>query len=353
MAGRIVVFGATGYTGALTARALVAQGTRPILAGRDQQALDTLADELGGLDTARADVAEPRSVRALVERGDVLVTTVGPFLKYGHAAVDAAVDADAHYLDSTGEPPFVREVFETRGAHSGSALVTAFGYDYVPGNLAGALALERAGEEAVRVDVGYFVGGGDLLRGVSGGTLESAAGVAAAPLYTFREGIVAQKRPQVRDFELAGRSRTGMTIGASEHFALPASYPWLREVNVYLGWFGRATRVLARLPRGRMAAGGVRLGTSLLARRARRRSTRSKLTSRIVAVAHDAEGSPLVEVHLSGDDPYDFTAGILAWGARQAAQGMVATGALGPVAAFGISELEAGCATAGIARVTG
>jgi hypothetical protein len=61
----------------------------------------------------------------------------------------------------------------------------------------------------------------------------------------------------------------------------------------------------------------------------------------------------LTEVHLSGGDPYEFTAGILAWGARQAACGMADVGAIGPVRAFGLSELEAACATAGIARVTG
>src|SRR3954462_10071050 len=87
------------------ARALVAKGARPVLAGRNMTALKTLAEELGGLETARADVEEPRSVRALVERDDVLVTTVGPFLRYGQAALEAAVDAGAHYIDCTGEPP--------------------------------------------------------------------------------------------------------------------------------------------------------------------------------------------------------------------------------------------------------
>lgn len=352
MSGRIVVFGATGYTGALTARALHAQGARPVLAGRNRDALDALAGELGGLETARADASEPRTVRALVERRDVLVTTVGPFLRYGQAALDAAIDAGAHYLDSTGEPPFVREVFETYGPRARSALVPAFGYDYVPGNLAGALALERVGDEGVRVDIGYFVGGGDLVRGLSGGTLESAAGVVGARMYTFRGRIMDEPRPRVRDFEVAGRSRTGMSIGASEHFALPAAYRSLYEVNVYLGWFGSATRILAHLPRGPLAR-GTRMCAGMLARRARRRTAKRKLTSRIVAAAYDSGGSLLTEVHLSGGDPYDFTAGILAWGARRASQGMGAEGALGPVGAFGLSELEAGCATAGIARVTG
>ena len=81
----------------------------------------------------------------------MLVSTVGPFTRYGAAALDAAVGAGAHYIDSTGEPPFIRRVFEEWGPRATSArcgLVTAFGYDYVPGNLAGALALEQAGIES-------------------------------------------------------------------------------------------------------------------------------------------------------------------------------------------------------------
>jgi signal transduction histidine kinase len=70
----------------------------------------------------------------------------GPFLARGEPAVRAAVDAGATYLDATGEPPFVRRVFEEHGprAVGRCALIPAFGYDFVPGNLAGALALAEA-----------------------------------------------------------------------------------------------------------------------------------------------------------------------------------------------------------------
>ena len=159
MPGRIVVFGATGYTGRLTCEALVDRGEKPVLAARNESRLSALASALGGgLETVTADVERPDTVRALVERGDVLVATVGPFAKFGRPAADAAIAAGASYLDSTGEPAFIRQVFERFGPAADSAgcgLVTAFGYDFVPGNLAGALALREAGEDAVRVDVGY------------------------------------------------------------------------------------------------------------------------------------------------------------------------------------------------------
>ena len=83
MPGRIVLFGATGYTGRLTAEALVARGARPVLAARSEARLRELAADLGAADLEQrtADVQGPDTVAALVERGDVLVSTVGPFTR--------------------------------------------------------------------------------------------------------------------------------------------------------------------------------------------------------------------------------------------------------------------------------
>src|ERR1700712_1042801 len=165
MAGRIVLFGATGYTGELTARELAGIGERPGLAGRGGARGRRPAEDLGGLDWEVADIGGAggsAAVRALLEPGDVLVSCVGPFQRWGAPAVEAAIDAGAHYLDSTGETPFIRRVFEQwgpRAAAAGVGLVTAMGYDWVPGNLAGALALRDAAssQAAVRVSVGYFM----------------------------------------------------------------------------------------------------------------------------------------------------------------------------------------------------
>jgi short subunit dehydrogenase-like uncharacterized protein len=78
---------------------------------------------------------------------------------------------------------------------------------------------------------------------------------------------------------------------------------------------------------------------------------RARSGSHIVAVASGADGTPLAEVRLDGVNGYDFTAGMLAWAAVRAADGAVAgVGALGPVEAYGLEQLEAGCADAGISR---
>ncbi len=361
MAGRIVLFGATGYTGELTARALVARGGAPVLAGRSRERVEALAAELGGLEPAVADVGRPETIRALLEPGDVLVSTVGPFVRWGRAALDAAIDAGAHYIDSTGEPPFIRTVFEDHDAaaqDAGAGLLTAFGYDYVPGNLAGALALRDAGERAVSVDIGYFVSAG---AAPSGGTRASAAGMLAEPAYAFAGGRLVTERTARRVHSFDGRP--AVSIGATEQFALPRVHPGLRDVRVWLGWFGPASRPLQAISAATSLATrlpGVRGAIEATAGRLVKGSTggpdaaaRAQARSFIVALASDAAGVPLAEVRLEGDNPYDFTGALLAWGAIAAAGGALrGAGALGPVDAFGLDALEAGVAAAGIARRT-
>ena len=105
MAGRIVLFGATGYTGRLTADALVARGDRPVLAARTRTKVEKMAAELGGLESAVADVADPASVRALLEPGDVIVATVGPFARFGDPAVEAAITPAPPTSTRPASPP--------------------------------------------------------------------------------------------------------------------------------------------------------------------------------------------------------------------------------------------------------
>ena len=366
MAERIVLFGATGYTGRLTAEAMVARGLKPVLAARDRARVESLAAELGGLETRTADVADPPSVAALVEAGDVLVSTVGPFTRFGAPAAAAASAAGAHYIDSTGEPPFIREVFERYGVaaeRSGAGMLTAFGYDFVPGNLAGAIALEQAGQDAVRIDVGYFVTGRTTRNSLSGGTQASLLAVMNAPGFAFRDGRVRDERAarKVRGFPVGSKQKQAISVPASEHFGLPRVAPQLREVNAYLGWFGPASRVVQGFSAGGALAmkvpGLEGLWASTSEKLAKGSSggpdeeLRSQSGSHITAFAYDASGRQLSEVHVSGLDAYTFTGRILAWGADRAAAGALrGVGALGPVDAFGLEELRRGCAEAGLAQ---
>jgi short subunit dehydrogenase-like uncharacterized protein len=367
MAERIVVFGATGYTGDLTARALVARGEQPVLAARNEARVRALAEELGGLESVVADVARPESVRALVSRGDVLISTVGPFARWGGPAVEAAIAAGAHYLDSTGEGSFIREVFERYGGGAqaaGCALITAFGFDWVPGNLAGALALRDAGEAATRLELGYFSPGAGS-SSMSGGTRASAASVMLSPGFAWRGGRLVDERAarHARSFELfPGKRAQAVSVPSSEHFALPRVHPTLRDVSVFLGWFGPASEPMRAISAGMSVAmkvpGAHDLLDALFGRLVKGSTggpdaaARAKSTSVVLAEAFDASGTRLSSVRLEGPNGYDLTASFLAWGAATAARGgLQGTGALGPVDAFGLDALEAGCAEAGLVRV--
>jgi short subunit dehydrogenase-like uncharacterized protein len=356
VARRIIIFGATGYTGGLVAERLAAQGAAPVVAGRSEGSVRELADRLG-LEWAVADALRQNSVFALLEPGDVLVSTVGPFVKWGEPAVRAAIAAKGIYIDSTGEPPFIRRVFEEFGPpaqRAGAALLPAMGYDYVPGTLAAALALEEAGPAAVRVDVGYFAFG----AGISAGTRRSAVGILLENGYAYRDGALRAARiaERVRSFHVKGKERDAVSIGGSEHLTLPAVHDGLREVNVYLGWFGALARPLqAGSLAGSVAmrAPGVRSAFRALGDRvvgmAGALDRPGEGISWVVAEAYDAGGNRLAEVQLTGGEPYALTADLLAWAARQNVDG---AGALGPVAAFGLRELEAGCREAGLERTS-
>ena len=364
---QIVVFGATGYTGRLVVAALAGRGLRPVLAGRSQQRLRELSERYGGLDTAIAEVTQPHSVRALVEDGDVLVSTVGPFLRYGEPALEAAVAAGAHYVDCTGEAGFVRRVFGEYGRRAqdaGCVLLTAFGYDFVPGNLAGALAARAAGGQASRVEIGYFTAG-DPRRGLSSGTRATMATGIGQQVHALVAGqlVLAPFARRVRVFADGGRRRPAGLFGGTEPLALPRVAPALTDVAVFLGWFAGATRLLqvgsyvlpllVRTPG--IAAALRRRGEQALARTGQGPGEQQRSAaageSIIIAVAADRGGRELASVRLRGINGYDLTGRLLAWAAAQLAPGRVTTaGALGPVDAFGVEALEGACREAGLGR---
>jgi short subunit dehydrogenase-like uncharacterized protein len=372
MSGRVILFGATGYTGRLTAEAMTRAGLAPVFAGRSTDALVALVGDLAGLgpiDRAptwqRADASDPASVRALVNSpDDVLVSTVGPFVQHGRPAVDAAIDAGCAYVDSTGEAPFIRRVFESDGPRAeatGARLLTAFGYDYVPGNLAGAMAIRDAATTAsgaVGVEIGYFFGGS---MGMSSGTRASMAGLLGEPMLALRNGSVVTAGG-VTTFDVGGSARQALMVGASELFTLPRLDPRVRDVSVFLGWMGRwssaasvAGNVLRGVTRVPFVGGAVTSGL-------RRATTatgegpglveRSGSVSIAVARAVDGVGRRVGSARVEGPNGYDITAELLAWAAAMLlTRQEQAVGALGPVDAFGFDALEAGCRDIGLRRV--
>ncbi len=100
------------------------------------------------LATAAARLDDPAALRELLEPCAAVISCAGPFVEHGEPVVRAAVAAGTHYLDTTGEQPFMRAVFDDHGPRAeraGVALLTAMGFDYAPGDMLAALAAEDMG----------------------------------------------------------------------------------------------------------------------------------------------------------------------------------------------------------------
>jgi short subunit dehydrogenase-like uncharacterized protein len=360
--GRVVLFGATGYQGRLAARALLARGVKPLLAGRSVQRLRSLAAELGGLDHALADAGDGASLRRLLGRGDVMVSTAGPFWKLGAIQVEAAVARHAHYLDSCGEPAFYLRAlteFDVRARQAGSAILSACAYDFFPGNLVADHVLQLAGPDAVRVDIGYF---GDTVPGynVSAGSRASGLVTMLEPGLFWRDGSHVLEPIGIRHghVTLAGVARPGVSMAGTEQLFLPRLYPGLRDINAFWGWAGRASRAVQLVSRvnaqiaarPRLKRGVNRLLSTLATSDGSGPSAdqRERSASYVCASAFDRRGRQLAAAEMGDADGFNFTAGILAWAADAILRdGVSQTGVTGPIQAFGRERLRRGHAEAG------
>ncbi|MFI7573947.1 saccharopine dehydrogenase family protein [Micromonospora sp. NPDC049497] len=179
----LVLFGATGFTGALTAEYLARNappGLRWALAGRNPEKLATVRGrlaaidpDLAGLPLLTADVTDAESLRAVAESARVVATTVGPYVHHGEPLVAACARAGTDYLDITGEPEFVDTVYvrhHAEAVRTGARLVHTCGFDSVPHDLGVWYTLKHLPTDGpVTVD-GYVRAGGRF----SAGTYHSA-----------------------------------------------------------------------------------------------------------------------------------------------------------------------------------
>ncbi|KMS75122.1 saccharopine dehydrogenase [Streptomyces viridochromogenes] len=175
----VVLFGATGFVGVLTAEYLAAQapeGLRWAIAGRSKEKLERLRERLPGGDEVgllEADVADPASMRRLAEHARVVASTVGPYVKYGEDLVAACAETGADYLDLCGEPEFVDLTYvrhDARARETGARLVHACGFDSIPHDLGAYFTVQQL-PEGVPLTVDGFVTADAMF---SGGTFASA-----------------------------------------------------------------------------------------------------------------------------------------------------------------------------------
>jgi short subunit dehydrogenase-like uncharacterized protein len=175
----VVLFGATGFTGGLTAEYLASHapaGLRWALAGRNMAKLEAVRERLDGfseLPLLQADIGEEASIRAVAQSARVVITTVGPYINYGEPLVAACAAAGTDYVDLTGEPEFVDLMWLRHGeaaVRSGARIVHSCGFDSIPYDL-GALFTVQQLPEAVPIRLQGFVRAGGTF---SGGTYHSA-----------------------------------------------------------------------------------------------------------------------------------------------------------------------------------
>jgi short subunit dehydrogenase-like uncharacterized protein len=178
----IVLYGATGFVGKLTAEYLAkaAGDARIALAGRSTERLQAVRENLGepawSWPILVADASEPSSLNAMAARAQVVVTTVGPYTRYGLPLVTACAAAGTDYADLTGEAMFVRnsiDSYHKQAADTGARIVHACGFDSIPSDLS-VFALYRA---ASQDGTGELTDTDFVLRrfsgGLSGGTIAS------------------------------------------------------------------------------------------------------------------------------------------------------------------------------------
>ncbi|OLF04611.1 saccharopine dehydrogenase [Actinophytocola xinjiangensis] len=339
----VVLFGATGFTGGLTADYLAAEaptGCRWAVAGRDVAKLAALRDRLAVINPAcaklellHADVTDPPSLRAVAARSRVVASTVGPYLLHGEPLVAACAEEGTDYLDLTGEPEFTDRMYLTyhaRASVTGARLVHCCGFDSIPADLGTYFTVAQL-PAGVPIQVQGYVSGSATF---SGGTLYSA--VTAVSRLRKAAAIAARRRRvegRPTDRRVRGAKavpRYERTVGA---WALPAPVidPQVvlrsaRALDRYGPDFSYGHHLtVSRLPVAAAVLGGIGAavllaqvppGRRLLLSRARpgegpseQRRAKSWFRARFVAQG----GGRRVLTEVSGGDPgYGETAKMLA-----------------------------------------
>ncbi|MFD8781626.1 saccharopine dehydrogenase family protein [Kitasatospora sp. NPDC059599] len=344
----LVLFGATGFTGGLTAEYLATaapEDCRWALAGRDEGRLAAVRARLARIDPRCADLpllvadaADAKALRAVAADTRVVISTVGPYLRHGEPLVAACADSGTDYVDLTGEPEFVDRMYlrhHERAVATGARLVHACGFDSVPHDLGVLFTVEellRRGGPAGRISVEGFVRAGGT---ISGGTFASAMTAFSRPramARAARERRAVEPRPAGRLVRTpAGRPHRSRTARA---WAVPmptidpqvvsrsaaaldaygrdfgyAHYAAVRRLPIALGGVAAvaALAVAAQLPALRRALGRLRKPGD--GPNAEQRA-RSWFAVRFVA---RERGGRTVLTEVSGGDPgYQETAKMLA-----------------------------------------
>jgi short subunit dehydrogenase-like uncharacterized protein len=204
----IVLFGATGFTGGLTADYLAAHapaGLRWAVAGRNADKLEAVRRRLGvDVEVLVADATDPAALAEVARQARVVVTTIGPYLEHGGPLVAACAEAGTDYLDLTGEPEFVDQTYlahHQTAVRTGARLVHACGFDSIPHDLGAYYTVQQLPSDEPITLRGVVRAGGMF----SGGTFHSAL-EQFARAKEMRKTYAARRRAETRPEGRSSRS---------------------------------------------------------------------------------------------------------------------------------------------------
>ena len=173
----LVLFGATGFTGELTADYLAAHapdGLRWAIAGRNADKLEAVRRRLGvDVEVIVADAADVAALSDVARRARVVISTIGPYLQFGEPLVAACAEAGTDYVDLTGEPEFVDRMWLSHhqtALRTGARIVHACGFDSIPHDLGAFFTVKQLPDDQPITMRGVVRSGGTF----SGGTFHSA-----------------------------------------------------------------------------------------------------------------------------------------------------------------------------------
>jgi short subunit dehydrogenase-like uncharacterized protein len=227
----LVLFGATGFTGALTADYLAREGPENLrwaLAGRsldklerERKRLAEVHHDLEKLELVVADSADPASLAELAERTKVVASTVGPYVERGEALVGACAEAGTDYCDITGEGEFVDRVYvahHATAASTGARLVHCCGFDSIPHDLGAMFTVEQLPGD-VPIDLRGVVRASGM---PSGGTFETTM-TGMSRIQKIRAAAAARRNVEPRPVGRSSRAVAGKPHrdGALGYWLLP------------------------------------------------------------------------------------------------------------------------------------
>jgi short subunit dehydrogenase-like uncharacterized protein len=179
----VVLYGASGFVGKQTVRYFAEYAgdeVRWAIAGRDKQKLELVRAEVGiDVDILVADSQDPTAIDSIVSQTRVLLNTAGPFALYGDTIVDACVRYGTHYVDITGETPWVKGLidrYHVQAAADGTRIIPCCGFDSVPADL-GTYLLVRYLQRELGVSCKQVKAYYQLAGGFNGGTLASGLSI--------------------------------------------------------------------------------------------------------------------------------------------------------------------------------